>query len=50
MVTLQILVLPVWVRILAEQLKASIDIGWSFFIDYEKTILPFAIGEFCLDA
>lgn len=31
MVALQILVLPVWVRVLAEQQETSIEIGWSLF-------------------
>lgn len=32
MVALQILVLPVWVRVLAEQQETSIEIGWSLFL------------------
>lgn len=36
MVALQILVLPVWVRVLAEQQETSIEIGWSLFLFSES--------------
>lgn len=40
MVALQILVLPVWVRVLAEQQETSIEIGWSLFLFPEYFIKP----------